>query len=186
MLIRRSSNHSSFPMMPHSWQYNRIVEASKSNLFWLPHSSAPPGCRRIPSPTDAPAAPLGCAVSTSQQGGTRCAGSCSASHQSPTPAPRGRLGHHAPTRAARASPCTCPLVYARGCKEGCEDAVKPLIAEAPRPVVGYWHAGRGACLRRAPAHITLPNWEPVRAQLEPMHDLVCWHCGSTVVAPAGG
>ena len=62
-----------------------------------------------------------------------------------------------------------------------EDALIPPIAEAPRPGVGYWHAGRVACLRCAPAHVTLPDWEPIRAQPEPMHDLVRWHCGSTVV-----
>ena len=68
-----------------------------------------------------------------------------------------------------------------------DDAMSPPTAEAPRPVVGYWHAGQVACLRCAPVNVTLPSWEPIRTQAEPMHDLVCRHCGSTVVvAPAGG
>ena len=67
------------------------------------------------------------------------------------------------------------------------DAVNPATPDAPRPVVGYWHAGQVACLRCAPADGALPSWEPIRTQTEPMHDLVCWHCGSTVVvAPAAG
>lgn len=60
-----------------------------------------------------------------------------------------------------------------------EDAVNLPVEDDTRPIVGYWNDGQVYCPQCADA-LSGPSHEAIRTQSEPVHDLVCLGCGSTV------